>query len=60
VGVFGVAESGCAAVASYVAGYIFDVTNAYYPIFWVALAISLVGIGLTLLLKPAAKGNREH
>ena len=52
VGIFGVAESGCAALASYIAGYIFDITNAYFPIFWVALTISLVGIGLACLLKP--------
>jgi len=41
-----------AAVGPALAGYIFDVTTGYQMAFWAAAGISIIGLILTILLKP--------
>jgi MFS family permease len=53
MGVLGVAESVAATFGSYFAGYIFDVFGSYQPVFWMGIGISVIGILLAWLLKPA-------
>jgi OFA family oxalate/formate antiporter-like MFS transporter len=53
MGILGVAESVAATFGSYFAGYIFDVFGNYQPVFWLGMGISLMGILLAWLLKPA-------
>jgi MFS family permease len=52
MGILGVAESVAAAIGSYFAGYIFDVSGSYHPVFWLGMGISSMGILLAWLLKP--------
>ena len=53
MGILGVAESGAATFGSYFAGHIFDVFGSYQPVFWVGIGVSVMGILLAWLLKPA-------
>ncbi len=47
MGVLGLAEAIAASFGSYFAGYIFDVVGNYQPAFWLGIAISVIGIGLS-------------
>jgi len=55
MGVLGLAAAGAATFGSYFAGYIFDVVGNYQPAFWMGIAISIMGIILAWLLKPAIR-----
>jgi MFS family permease len=54
-GILGVAESGGATFGSFFAGYIFDDFGSYQPVFWMGIGISIMGIILAWLLKPAIR-----
>jgi len=53
MGVLGVAESVAAMLGSYVAGVAFDIFGNYNVMFYVGIGISVTGIVLSCLLKPA-------
>jgi MFS family permease len=48
-----------AAVGPVMAGAIYDVTGGYNPAFLVCCAFSLVGVILTLFLRPITKGGKK-
>jgi len=48
-------EAAAGALGSYYAGYLFDILGDYAPIFWIGIAISIMGIILAGLLKPIAR-----
>jgi MFS family permease len=54
MGVLGIAEAVASAVGAYYAGYLFDMIGSYRPAFWIGIVISIAGITLAGLLKPAA------
>jgi MFS family permease len=55
MGILGFAESGAATFGSFFAGYIFDVFGSYQLVFWAGIGVSIAGIILAWLLKPAIK-----
>ncbi len=55
MGIFGLGEACAASLGSYFAGYFFDVVGNYQPAFIMGIAVSLVGIILARLLKPAVR-----
>ena len=55
MGILGFAESGAATFGSFFAGYIFDVLGSYQLVFWAGIGVSIAGIILAWLLKPAIK-----
>jgi cyanate permease len=55
MGTLGFAESGAATFGSFFAGYIFDVFANYQPVFWMGIGVSIMGIILAWLLKPAMR-----
>ena len=59
MGVFILIESAAATIGSYFAGYIFDTVGNYNPIFGMGIAISVTGIILAWLLKPAIKERSD-
>jgi MFS family permease len=54
MGTLGLAENIMAALGSYFAGYVFDLVGNYNPAFWAGIAVSLIGIYLSIK-KPAYK-----
>lgn len=55
MGILGFAESGAATIGSFLGGYIFDVFHSYQLVFWAGIGVSIAGILLAWLLKPAIK-----
>ena len=55
MGLFGLAEASAGAFGSYFAGYIFDTVGNYDPAFWMGIALSIIGMILAWLLKPAIR-----
>lgn len=55
LGIFAFAWAMGSAFGPTMAGYIFDITNSYYPAFWFLTALSIISLILTLLLKPIPK-----
>jgi MFS family permease len=55
MGVLGFSEAIAAAVGSFLAGYIFDVTGNYQPVFWIGIPVSLAGVILTAVLPIGKK-----
>jgi MFS family permease len=55
MGIFTFAASGAASFGSYFAGYIFDVVGNYQFAFGMGIALSIMGIILAWLLKPALR-----
>lgn len=55
MGVLGLAEAVAASFGTYIAGYIFDVVGNYQPAFWLGIAISVMGIMLSLLKSSSRK-----
>jgi len=53
MGAFAVAEASASTFGLYFAGYIFDTIGNYDPVFWIGTAVSVMGIILAWLLKPA-------
>lgn len=51
MGVLGFSEAGASAFGSYYAGYIFDITRSYQPVFLTGIGVSLLGVGLSSFLK---------
>lgn len=58
-GTLGLAESGAAMFGSYYAGYLFDSFGSYKPVFWMGIAISIIGIFCAAWLKPAGIEHRK-
>jgi len=52
IAVLGLPEAAAGALGSYYAGYLFDILGDYAPIFWIGIAVSIMGIILAGLLKP--------
>ncbi|MBA7648986.1 hypothetical protein ES703_56778 [subsurface metagenome] len=48
------------AIGPILAGYIFDVTSAYSPAFWLCTLISALGLVLLLLLKPIGERSQKE
>jgi len=55
IAVLGLPEAAAGALGSYYAGYLFDIFGNYASIFWIGIAISIMGIILAGLLKPIAR-----
>ncbi|MBA7479202.1 L-lactate transporter [subsurface metagenome] len=55
MGVLTLAEAVAAGFGSYFGGYIFDAVNSYQPIFFMGIALSIIAILLSWLLKPVVK-----
>jgi len=56
MGVMGLFENVlAAAIGVYLAGYIFEITGNYQPVYWMGLAISFMGVILAGLVKPAVR-----
>jgi len=61
--IFGVMSLGFTiggAAGSLLSGYIFDITDSYYLAFWGCGALSIVGLVLTILLKPIKNEHSQH
>jgi len=52
VGVLGFIESGAATFGSFFAGYLFDIAGHYNSAFWMGIAISVMGIVFSMMLRP--------
>ena len=57
MGVLTLAEAVAAGFGSYFGGYIFDVAGSYQPIFFMGIALSIIAILLSRLLKPVIKNK---
>jgi len=55
MGVLTLAEAGAAGFGSYFGGHIFDVVGSYQPVFFMGIALSIIAILLSRLLKPVVK-----
>lgn len=56
MGIMGLFENLLAsAFGIWLAGYIFDIAGNYWPVYWIGLGISIIGIILAGLLKPVDK-----
>jgi MFS family permease len=52
VGVLNFFESAAATVGSYLAGWIFDTSGSYGPVFWIGIGVSVAGAVLAWVVKP--------
>lgn len=55
LGVLGFSEAGASAIGSYLAGYLFDISGSYQLAFLISIPISIAGIILAALIKPARR-----
>lgn len=55
MGILTLAEASAAGFGSYFGGYIFDAVNSYQPIFFIGIALSIIAILLSWLLKPITR-----
>ena len=53
MGILGFTASIAGGFGSYIAGWIFDAVGHYYPAFWMGIIVSLFGMGLSLMIRPA-------
>jgi len=57
MGLLGIGEAFAAALGSYYAGFLYDISGSYHLAFWGGIILSLLGAMLAGLLKP--RGNTE-
>ncbi len=57
LGILAVGEALAAAFGSYFAGYLFDLSGSYRPVFWMGIVISLFGALLVGLLRPMVRAK---
>ena len=60
IGILSFVESGAATVGSYFAGHVFDLTGSYQPAFWAGLLFSLIGVALSVMVKPIKLNRDTH
>jgi membrane protein implicated in regulation of membrane protease activity len=60
MGILGLFENLLAsAFGIWIAGYIFDIAGNYWPVYWMGLALSVLGIILAGLVRPVVNDEKK-